>query len=1134
MNYSQILRIIFFLNLFTFQQLFSQEKVDITTCDATSSGVICVAQTDTLYELCVKLKPGPSTDKKYKLDWGDGKTEDVTLNAETTVKHLYDIKGFAKNCGSSELKFSIFVENATNTNDNKGFRVTFNKKPQAIPIVKEACEGSAIRFDNSSCPSSGNVTYLWEFSDGRKSTDYIPNISFTDPNTTYTVKLTATSQNCGVSSQEIPFKMSKLPVADYKLTSGFTIANTDTVVCLANGGLLSMDGTVSLDETQYQWSISGGNYSFISSNANSGKVQIQFKESKEYTITLIAKNACGNSKPMVCKHEVISEPSLTIIPQADDCNPIKYQLKSPNAQAIYTFNGNPLGATEIKDAGYSTTPYIIGASLKYECGTKIAKPDTFFITAKQPVKITSFRDTTLCVGTAVVLLQADVAGGVWSGNLIENQGASKIFNPKTLGTYDINYELGTGTCATNDKVKINVQGVSITANDESICQGQTILLLKATPTGGAWTTSNCTSCIKGDTLLVGGLSLSQIKLNYSVTAPVAGGKSCNASKDITIKIGSPKADFDISGGCSGTNAIVTNKSSGASTYQWFLNGGLTPISTANSPSFPLPAGLVDVKLTAISGGCNNSVSKQITVSTPPDDIKFTTNSTSGCSPFPVSFNVNSTQRSDVTYTWEFGDGNSSVGFQPMPYTYKNQTSKAQSFNIKVTAKNTCGEEYDTKQVTIRPLAKAEIGVDSTTFRCSPASVKFSNRSTGHSGGVSWIFGDGQSSNSLIDTLSHKFSAKDSIKTFNVKLIVSNDCGTDTSKVAIKVYPENIKPLFTMDKNEACAGELVKFTDATVPKPNRWLWKFGNEDKAIAANPTYGFKNANQTYQITMVAYTACGYDSIQRNIKIVSPPSVKFDLPALNICEGESIQLKNTSDALFAFKWDFGDGSSIDSLNFSPSHKFVGNGAKTVTLTGFGASATCKNEFKKGVFIRTKPIADFEIEGSNDTICSATPVRFENKSTNATQYTWYFKNGVISKAQNPEISFNAGLHDVTLVASYEGTCKDSVYRSGYFAVDTCQVEIPEAFSPNGDGVGEYFTLFATKGIRNINYLRIRNRWGLIIFEKRDFKPNLLSEGWDGKLNDGKEAPAGEYVYEAEVAYVGNRVEKFTNNILVVR
>jgi gliding motility-associated-like protein len=1123
-----------FLMIFIALNSKAQEKVDITTCDATSSGVICVSPADTLYELCVKLKPGPSTNKKYKLDWGDGKTDDITLDNDATAKHIYDLRSFIKvNCNSADAKFSIFIENATNANDNKGFRVTFNKKPQAEPIVNQACEGSAIRFDNRSCPSSGNVTYLWEFSDGRKSTDYVPNISFTDPNQTYTVKLTATSQNCGINSKEVSFKMSKLPVADFK-TTGLTIANLDTVVCMSNGGILSMDGTISLDESQYQWSITGGSFTYISGNSGSGNIQIKFNESKTYSISLIARNACGNSKPLICKHRLVSEPQLSITPQLDDCEPIKYKLNNPNPQATYTFNGNPIGLTEEKDAGYATAPYIIGASLKYECGTKTARPDTFYIIQKQPVKITSFRDTTLCVGTNVVGLSASPGSGLWSGGLIENQGSNKVFNPSSTGTYELKYNLGTGKCATRDSIKVSVQGVSITANDESICQGQTKLPLKATPAGGTWTTSVCSGCIQNDTLSLAGISSIDFKLTYSVTAPVSGGKNCNAQKEISVKVGRPKADFDISGGCSGTNAQITNKSVGASSYQWFLNGGTSPISTANSPSFPLPSGTVTVKLIALAGGCNSDFSKQITVSTPPELLNFTPDKTTGCSPLPITFNISNAQRSDVNYQWDFGDGGTSNNYQPNAYTFRNQTAKDQEFTIKFTAKNTCGEQSRTQKITVRPLARAEIGVDSTIFRCSPASVKFSNRSTGNQAGSLWLWGDGKSITSSADTLSYKYSAKDTTKIYKVQLVVSNSCGKDTADVSITIYPENIKPLFTMSHTTACAGELVTFKDATVPKPNRWLWKFDNEDKSVLANPNYSFKIANRTYKITMIAYTACGYDSIQRNIAISAPPKVSFDLPVQFSCEGQSIKISNTSGSLNSFMWNFGDSSPLDSVNFSPNHSFRSIGNKTITLTGYGGNnKSCKNEFKKDISIRNKPTADFKIASSSDTLCSSETVYFENKSKDATRFTWYFEDGRQSNAANPQLSFKAGLHDITLVAHYENACRDSVYRNDYLAIDTCQIEIPEVFTPNGDNIGDYFTAYGTKGLKKIAFLRIWNRWGQILYEKTDFQPNIDLEGWDGKVR-GTDIPQGEYIYELEAEFVGNKRRKFKNNFSLIR
>lgn len=1108
-----------------------QEKVDITTCDASNSGVICVSATDSLYEVCVKLKPGPSPTKIYKINWGDGHSNEMTINAETTTKHSYDLRSFIKNCGDNELEQNISIKNVNPdfANDNKGFILTFNKKPDANPIVNAACEGKAISFNNASCPRMG-ITYLWEFSDGRKSTEYIPNISFTDPDQTYLVKLTATSRNCGVSSKQIPFRLEKLPTADFT-KSGYTVSNTDTVVCLANGGLLTLDGSISLEETGYSWTISGGSYKYASGDPNSNKIQIQLQDSKEYTITLVAKNSCGNSKPLVCKHRAVTEPSLTIKPQADDCNPIKYKLVSPNPEATYTFNGSPLGLNEEKEAGYSTTPYIIRASLKHACGVKEAKPDTFFITPKQAVKITSFRDTTICVGTSAVNLQATPAGGTWFGSYIEKQ---KVFNPSTVGSYEIKYVLGTGGCATHDSIKVRVEGVNITASDASICQGQTKVPLKATPAGGIWTTSVCTGCIANDTLNVNGLTATDIKLTYAVTAAVGGGKSCSAQKEISVKVGRPNADFDISGGCSGTIAKISNKSTGASSYQWFLNGSNTPASTSFLPSLTLPSGNVSVKLVALAGGCNHDITKQIVVSTPPEPLSFNPDQNSGCSPLPVKFSINTPERSDVSYEWDFGDGNNSNIYQPNGHTFNNQTPKDVEFTIKLVAKNTCGQQTQTQKINVKPLAKAEIGVDSTIFRCSPASVKFSNRSAGNQGGSTWLFGDGSTLSSAADTLSHIFSAKDSARIYQVRLVVSNSCGNDTNQVAITVFPEHIKPLFTMSHEKACAGEPVSFKDATVPKPNRWAWKFGNEGKAIGANPVYSFKEANKTYTITMVAYTACGYDSLQRNITTTPPPDIRFSVTTKSACEDEKISLvNNSSGTLYSILWDFGD-NSLDSLNFSPDHTYKTAGDKIIKLVGYGNEAkTCKNEATEKISVRKKPTADFKAPADGEVLCSNQLIRLENLSKDAVRYKWYIDKADTVSAVEPELSLPAGFHDIGLVAYYNKTCKDSVYRSGFVEIDACQIEIPEIFTPNNDNIGDFFTAFGSKGLKKILLLRIWNRWGEVIYEKRDFDPNILAEGWNGKIND-KEAPEGEYVYELEAEFVGKLQKKYKNNFSLVR
>jgi gliding motility-associated-like protein len=75
---------------------------------------------------------------------------------------------------------------------------------------------------------------------------------------------------------------------------------------------------------------------------------------------------------------------------------------------------------------------------------------------------------------------------------------------------------------------------------------------------------------------------------------------------------------------------------------------------------------------------------------------------------------------------------------------------------------------------------------------------------------------------------------------------------------------------------------------------------------------------------------------------------------------------------------------------------------------------------------------------------------------------------------------------------------------------TEHVFIPEAFSPNDDGINDFFTIFAGNEL-HINFLQIFDRWGNLIFENTDFLSNDEKEGWNGKFR-GENAQNATYVY----------------------
>jgi gliding motility-associated-like protein len=80
--------------------------------------------------------------------------------------------------------------------------------------------------------------------------------------------------------------------------------------------------------------------------------------------------------------------------------------------------------------------------------------------------------------------------------------------------------------------------------------------------------------------------------------------------------------------------------------------------------------------------------------------------------------------------------------------------------------------------------------------------------------------------------------------------------------------------------------------------------------------------------------------------------------------------------------------------------------------------------------------------------------------------------------------------------------------------------VPNAFSPNGDGINDYFEIL---GIENYegNSLTVINRWGNKVFEAKNYGISSIPKYWDGKANTGvrignEELPTGTYYYILEL------------------
>jgi gliding motility-associated-like protein len=97
-----------------------------------------------------------------------------------------------------------------------------------------------------------------------------------------------------------------------------------------------------------------------------------------------------------------------------------------------------------------------------------------------------------------------------------------------------------------------------------------------------------------------------------------------------------------------------------------------------------------------------------------------------------------------------------------------------------------------------------------------------------------------------------------------------------------------------------------------------------------------------------------------------------------------------------------------------------------------------------------------------------------------------------------------------------------------------KVYAPTAFSPNGDQINDFFTLFgSTKAFLKINYLRVFDRWGTLVFERYELNPNNENEGWDGTFRGDVLNPAV-FVWYAEILRIDGKKELIKGDVYLER
>ena len=281
------------------------------------------------------------------------------------------------------------------------------------------------------------------------------------------------------------------------------------------------------------------------------------------------------------------------------------------------------------------------------------------------------------------------------------------------------------------------------------------------------------------------------------------------------------------------------------------------------------------------------------------------------------------------------------------------------------------------------------------------------------------------------------------------------------------------------------------------------------------------------YQVE-VLNTLCSFTdqftvSVSQPIAAFIISDTAFCVPGTVSFTDQSINLE-PSDPIISWNWDIGEGGTISYQN--PSYSYAQSGDFNAQLSVTTAEG-CTDDTMHISTIHAWPLAEAAFSYSPlDPDPLNLTVDFVNESNNANELEWSFGDGEASTDLDPTHTYSeSGIYEASLWVSTENGCTDLAMVELEFK-DPFLIYIPNAFSPNNDGINDEFNAEG-EGIRTFRMI-IYNRWGEELFDIAN-----MNIGWDGTYK-GLPVEAGVYAYRVEVNTIHLDYHNIFGHVVVLR
>lgn len=606
----------------------------------------------------------------------------------------------------------------------------------------------------------------------------------------------------------------------------------------------------------------------------------------------------------------------------------------------------------------------------------------------------------------------------------------------------------------------------------------------------------------------------------------------------------PVAGFNFADKCFGDSIHFNNTSSvhnstSIGSYLWVFGDG-TPTSAVQNPVhyYNSPGAYVVTLLVITIDSCVSSVNDTVHVfDAPQTNFSFS----NICLSDSLVLNNTSLDPGVGTiakWLWSFGDAvpNDSTTWEPQ-HLYN--TPGNYSLTLITYSSNLNCSDTLTDTVTVHPMPDAEFSV---TEVCAGIASVFTDSSEITAGSIaswSWDFGDTQTSST--QNTNHDYS---NFGIFNVKLIVTSNNGCKDSTT----HPANVHPLpiAAFSAQNVCDQAPVLIDNqASIPaNPFNDLiitCVFNPDDSSPPVNTTSDFSHTySSAGEYTIEQLVTSGYgcaDSVSITVVVNPNPVVFFAASDTSNCDPLCVTFQNTSyvpgGTAASWQWDFGDNTDVSNVQ-DASHCYYNTSVTTPaayspTLTITSDSGCVTSVTRTGYLtVYPNPEAQFTASPLNTTITDPA-ITITNTSAGADTWSWDFGDSLTDITEHPPVHTYAdtGTYFITLITASANGCADTASQTvivePYFLL-----YIPNAFTPNGDGVNDIFT---AKGIYVTEFeMLIFDRWGNLVYST-----DKMDTGWDGRANGGAEAAQADvYVYRVNVKDFRRIKYTYKGTVTIVR